>query len=359
MNLGVKEVVCRTILENKLSIIGLQEIIEPEAVMSICNELNEPTLPRIIEWNDNPKCWKFVLNSTCANKRFYHLNGLAFIYNGMECEYLEMESMDLLFEQFIIDSSSRMEREIIMPSGLLGAFKIGNWTIRILNIYLRYCNMLQLDKLIETILDDLNLRTKDSQNLQINDIFAVIGDFSSISYAEEKLKELTKFNIFEEDDCEIVDGNWYEQALKDYGFYNMISPQSSNAHPIANSKRTSSCNILCREPLPILNGSGYFSQGGQLPMNNDKRLTGRCGVIRDGITHMAIPNKWTWGGYASQHCPVWVEVRKPYVPNNINVISKSHSSIGSKSNGITKRDSIGNGVTNGNYQPINTIKSSL
>lgn len=36
--------------------------------------------------------------------------------------------------------------------------------------------------------------------------------------------------------------------------------------------------------------------------------TGVGGVVRQGLTHMAIPRGWTWGGPASEHCPVWCEI---------------------------------------------------
>lgn len=37
-------------------------------------------------------------------------------------------------------------------------------------------------------------------------------------------------------------------------------------------------------------------------------LTGLWGVVRQGLTHLAIPNGWNWGGPVSPHCPLWVEV---------------------------------------------------
>lgn len=32
------------------------------------------------------------------------------------------------------------------------------------------------------------------------------------------------------------------------------------------------------------------------------------GVVRQGLTHLAIPYSWSWGGPASEHCPVWCEL---------------------------------------------------
>lgn len=38
------------------------------------------------------------------------------------------------------------------------------------------------------------------------------------------------------------------------------------------------------------------------------QYTGLGGAVRQGLTHMAIPRGWTWGGPASEHCPVWCEI---------------------------------------------------
>ncbi|KRT82802.1 hypothetical protein AMK59_3465 [Oryctes borbonicus] len=37
-------------------------------------------------------------------------------------------------------------------------------------------------------------------------------------------------------------------------------------------------------------------------------LTGLWGVVRQGLTHLAIPNGWNWGGPVSPHCPLWTEL---------------------------------------------------
>lgn len=91
-NLGVKEVICRTILENKLSIVCLQEIIEPVALHDICDELNHPRLRRVIEWKQNTRNWKYVINSTCTDGQ---LNGLGFIYDADRCDLVRTECFDI------------------------------------------------------------------------------------------------------------------------------------------------------------------------------------------------------------------------------------------------------------------------
>lgn len=35
--------------------------------------------------------------------------------------------------------------------------------------------------------------------------------------------------------------------------------------------------------------------------------SGHCAVVREGLTNPWIPDNWSWGGVASEHCPVLAE----------------------------------------------------
>lgn len=41
---------------------------------------------------------------------------------------------------------------------------------------------------------------------------------------------------------------------------------------------------------------------------NSFLFLGVHGVVRQGLSHLAIPRGWTWGGFVSDHCPVWCEL---------------------------------------------------
>lgn len=92
-NLGVKEVICRTMLENKLSILCVQEILEPLALHQICDELNCPTLRRVCEWKDNSRNWKYFTNTSCTEDG--GKNGLGFIYDGNMCDIVQSNCFDI------------------------------------------------------------------------------------------------------------------------------------------------------------------------------------------------------------------------------------------------------------------------
>ncbi|KAF7991882.1 hypothetical protein HCN44_010683 [Aphidius gifuensis] len=73
-NHGVMEIICRTILENRLSIIALQEIKSQDALEKLTNELNVPSIKKICDWRENNKKWKSI-----------HLGaGLAILWNSCE-----------------------------------------------------------------------------------------------------------------------------------------------------------------------------------------------------------------------------------------------------------------------------------
>ncbi|CAF1610895.1 unnamed protein product, partial [Didymodactylos carnosus] len=65
-NPGVREVICRTILEHNINLIGIQEIGHKEALDPIVDELNNPTLPLIKEWSGNGprRRWKYTISNS-------------------------------------------------------------------------------------------------------------------------------------------------------------------------------------------------------------------------------------------------------------------------------------------------------
>ncbi|KAM9306889.1 endonuclease/exonuclease/phosphatase family domain-containing protein 1 isoform 2-T2 [Pholidichthys leucotaenia] len=48
-----------------------------------------------------------------------------------------------------------------------------------------------------------------------------------------------------------------------------------------------------------------------------KVYTGRCAVVREGLTNPWIPDNWSWGGVASDHCPVLAEFYTDLSPKEL------------------------------------------
>ncbi|XP_054710451.1 endonuclease/exonuclease/phosphatase family domain-containing protein 1-like [Uloborus diversus] len=68
-------------------------------------------------------------------------------------------------------------------------------------------------------------------------------------------------------------------------------------------------------------------------LNVRKIYSGRSGVVLNGLSHLAIPNGWKWGGSVSKHCPVWAEVFTEEDSNGVSSLPLS--------NGISKIPVLG------------------
>lgn len=74
-------------------------------------------------------------------------------------------------------------------------------------------------------------------------------------------------------------------------------------HVIPLSTNTSSMSINPHHSLTLRYTDNIF-----LSKSANSIYTGVGSVVRQGLTHMAIPRGWSWGGPASEHCPVWCEL---------------------------------------------------
>ncbi|KAF2897740.1 hypothetical protein ILUMI_08436 [Ignelater luminosus] len=234
-NLGVREVICRTILENRWSIIAVQEIQDVEALKLVCDALNKPHLRRIAEWKNNSRQWNFCMSDLTQSQ-------LGFLYDACSGD-------------IGVGLSSLGQTNVDDCQVALAEFKVGNIELSLLNVYLPSHE-----------LDNLEQKLKQAVGGEDSVLF-LMGDFTNISKkAIDETGEIAGF-----------------QAVLPFTINtNCLSVKSS---------------INCRFSDNILTNKGGQSQ-----------LTGVWGVVRQGLTHLAIPWGWNWGGPASTHCPVWAEI---------------------------------------------------
>lgn len=302
-NLGVKEVICRTILENRLSILCLQEILDPKSLQTICDELNSPTLKRVVEWRENSRNWKCFSNQSCKEG---WLNGLGFIYDADFSQWVDLESTEI----YLDDTIEGENYDDVPPTGYLAAFKLSDWTCYILNIYLRYFNLLNTNFVLKCVEKQLDGRVRSDQLRfpTINDVFLVAGDFSGVKYCvADQYKRLTKSVDQNVENLNGSSQTTVDIDLKNLGFYGIVPNSATKVSKC--DQIISSCNILCREKLS--NETTFVSSRNlRVPLrkNCNEKLTGHSGVITKGLHHMAIPKGWNWGGPVSNHCPLWVEI---------------------------------------------------
>ncbi|KAF5275579.1 hypothetical protein FQA39_LY06691 [Lamprigera yunnana] len=233
-NLGVREVICRTILENKWSIIAVQEVQDIEALKLICDSLNKPNLRRVIECKYNSKQWSFCMSDLKGSQ-------LGFLYDTSNAD-------------ISIGLNSLGQTNVDDCQIALADFKINDIELAILNIYLPINELNNVE-------EKLKQAVSNEENM-----FFVVGDFTALSKKVE--------------DCDEIAG------------LQSILPFSTNTHSL-NAK--SAINNRYLDNILI-------NKGGQT------QFTGVWGVVRQGLTHLAIPCGWNWGGPVSTHCPVWAEI---------------------------------------------------
>lgn len=238
-NPGVKEVICRTILENRFSLVALQDVLSNEALEKICNELNFPTLRRIKEWKDNSYKWQ------CQS-----FNGLGFLWDVNDGIVLSAVNVEKLHNT---DNDSEV---------LHADFMIGNLDVSLLNI--------QFQKSISNYShsDITSAVEKQFSKLQNNNGI-LLGDFS---YLQKKV----------EDNGEVL-GADLRAVLPSKVTTNSVAMNHYNVDHVFND------NIYLNKAISA-------------------QYTDMSGVVRQGLTHLAIPRNWSWGGPASEHCPVWCEL---------------------------------------------------
>lgn len=106
--------------------------------------------------------------------------------------------------------------------------------------------------------------------------------------ADETLKD-----VFHETDCVALLGDFTNMNVKcvehrkELGGLQAVLPLGTN---------TASSGVNMKYSDNIL-----------VNVNARKQLTGNWGMVREGLTHLAIPNGWSWGGTVSPHCPLWAE----------------------------------------------------
>ncbi|GLV41466.1 hypothetical protein CBL_06696 [Carabus blaptoides fortunei] len=254
-NLGFREVVCRTILENRFSLVAIQDVHDVSALKLICDELNKPNLRRVSEWKDNSRAWNYCLSDIHCMLR-NNIPGVGFIYDstcgGIDVEFLSQREVPLPQ-----DNGARSE-------ATMARFHIGDIDVSLLNVYMH------------AEYGDVSQELKECFENK-DDMFLILGDFTEFN---KHIEELTSAS----------------------DFLNIV-PLSTN---------TSSMSINPHFNSTALRYADNILLGGAAKL----QYTGVGGVVRQGLTHMAIPRGWSWGGPASEHCPVWCEMYVRHVTSH-------------------------------------------
>lgn len=264
-NPGVRAVLCMTLLENSVSLLAVQDVLGPEALEKFCAELNQGSLSCFHRWKSPRGVWKSVVSdrptrlSTNQRKSF--------------CGFMWDASSGVdLKETAILESAVANSNESDKRPGLYSAvFTVGNNKLRIINVHLPPANE-------EGGADhayDAN-RANGGANGEARRLLSILQN--TVRGEEELL------------------------VVGDFG----VSPQASELELLRTEKMSALLPSTQFTDISTSSPQGtrcldniWISQGIH---------TGRCVVVREGLTNPWIPDGWSWGGVASDHCPITVEL---------------------------------------------------
>ncbi|KAM9306888.1 endonuclease/exonuclease/phosphatase family domain-containing protein 1 isoform 1-T1 [Pholidichthys leucotaenia] len=270
-NPGVREVVCMTLLENDIKLLAVQDLLEREALDKFCVELNQGTLASVLKWKWPRGLWKSIV----SEKPTGH------------------SSKGVSYSGFLWDSSSGIELK--NASVLESPVVNGNGNHAYPQLYLAHFSMGSC----ELTLVNVHIQAAASQ---------------SESNGKSHISQESKGQRLSPSIQETLRGEKELLVLGDFG----CPPHSTEL------------DVLRKEKLSALVPSTQFTnistcspQGTRcldniwLSRSLKKVYTGRCAVVREGLTNPWIPDNWSWGGVASDHCPVLAEFYTDLSPKEL------------------------------------------
>ncbi|MBN3304535.1 endonuclease/exonuclease/phosphatase family domain-containing protein 1 [Amia ocellicauda] len=259
-NPGVREVVCMTLLENGIKLLAVQDLADRDALEKFCAELNQSTLPNVRKWKGPRGVWKCTVSEKPVGQSHKGVEFSGFLWESSTG--IELKNVALL-ESPAVNGNGKQT----YPRPYIAHFNIGVSEVTIVNIHLKAP--------------------------------ATEGEANGKSHSESH-----KVSLFTEPVQDVLKGG---KDLIIVGDFN-LPPDSSDL------------DVLKKEKLsPLIPASTFTNISTKNPQGSrsldniwvsralKKVYTGHWAVVREGLTNPWIPDNWSWGGVASDHCPVFAE----------------------------------------------------
>lgn len=248
-NLGVREVICRTILENGISLVAVQELGDKEVLEKVCAELNNPCLRKVQEWPGARGTWEYVASEVHQQVQ-QSVEYRGFLFDT--CRGLNLKNSGLLTPEVTNNNGSLVKKPF------WATFQAGKVDFTVVCVHMSATSSVDNIPQPSCVLDCL-------EHLNQGENVIVLGDMNLSPIEPE-------FN-----------------SLRAKGFSHIV--------PVGTYTSSNTRNISTPKGYDNI----WISQSIQ------KFFTGHWGVVRQGLSHLAIPHGWTWGGLMSDYCPVWAE----------------------------------------------------
>lgn len=251
-----------TLLENSIKLLAVQELLDREALEKFCTELNQPTLPNMRKWKGPRGCWKAVVAEKPSNQLQKGAGYAGFLWDAAA----GVELRDAGSQE---SSPSNGHGKPAGPSPYLARFKVGSHDLTLVNLHLAALTLPGSENFSKNHSDGHRLASF-AQTLQETlkgekDVI-ILGDFGQGP---------------DSSDYDILRKEKFHHLIPTHTFTNISTKNPQGSKPLD--------NIWISKSLK-------------------KVFTGHWAVVREGLTNPWIPDNWSWGGVASEHCPVLAEL---------------------------------------------------
>ncbi|XP_061404770.1 endonuclease/exonuclease/phosphatase family domain-containing protein 1-like [Lethenteron reissneri] len=256
-NNGVREVVCLTLLEQGIKLLAVQELADKVALQKLCAELNTPSLRSVRDWPRPRGDWRCVVSENPTGPMYQSMEYAGFAWDASS-------GLELLSEGLV---RKKKGSKHFARYPYLGYFKAGRFDFTLVNVHLKATGLgnAELEKLQLEIMKLPQLLDLLEEHLSGEKDTLLLGDFNLTPDASDF------------------------DALRSQGFKNCVP-----------------ADVFTNISIKNLSGSKSFDNVWLSPAAQGL-YTGGWSVVRQGLSHRLIPDGWTWGGVASDHCPVWAE----------------------------------------------------
>ncbi|KAL4646860.1 endonuclease/exonuclease/phosphatase family domain-containing protein 1-like [Arapaima gigas] len=281
-NPGVAEVLCMSVLENGIKLLAVQDLVDREALEKFCTELNQGTLPSVRGWKAPRGVWKCAVSEKPARRPCHETPEFCgFLWDSSAG--IELNDATLV-ESAVVNGNGAHA----YPRPYLARFRVGSSQLTVVNVHWK------------GLVPDGETNGKKHSALRFTD------GMQEILRGEKELLLLGDFGL-PPDSREL-------ELLKKEKLSPLIPP-------------TIFTNISTKAPQ----GSRCLDNI-WVSRSLKKVYTGHYRVVREGLTNPWIPDNWSWGGVASDHCPLLAEfyadagVRKGGLQNGCWVPAVEHVS---------------------------------
>ncbi|XP_072531720.1 endonuclease/exonuclease/phosphatase family domain-containing protein 1 [Salminus brasiliensis] len=285
-NPGVREVVCMTLLENDIKLLAVQDLADREALNKFCTELNQPSLFNVRKWKSPRGVWKCSTSEkpTAESNEGSEYSG--FLWDSSA-------GIELKDAVVIDNAATNGNGNHGQTKPYLAHFYIGSSELTLVNVHLK----------TPALPREQNGRKHSSDRPKNHRLNSTVQD--TLRGVKDVL------------------------VLGGFG----LPPDSAELDALKKEKLTA---LL---PPSVYTNISTKSPQGSSALDNiwasrtmKKIYTGQCSVVREGLTNPWIPDNWSWGGVASEHCPVMAEF-------HLDVVAKEPLQNGS-SVAVLERDDI-------------------